>query len=96
MSPDDKEFEQIYESLPSGLVVVTCAPKSLIALRSFCFSLKGASIRCGSNAIYFNGGYSVSEWETVGIQRLKDLIQEHSTRGIRMFLVSRFWGLFSR
>src|ERR1022692_3073037 len=52
MSQDDKDFEEIYQSLTPGLVIAACSPESghvAQMLRSFCFSLKGAAIRCGSD-----------------------------------------------
>jgi hypothetical protein len=85
MYTDDEDFEEIYQSLTPGLVIVACSAKSLISmLRSFCYSLKGAAIRCGSDAVIFTG--SPIDWEVVGTQ----MIEEHRTRGIRVFLINRF------
>jgi hypothetical protein len=85
MSRDDKEFEEIYQSLAPGLVIVACSPKSLRTLRSFCFSLKGAAIRCDSDAILVSTGGTRINWEAVGAQ-----IVEHGSQGIRVFLINRF------
>jgi hypothetical protein len=85
MYTDDEDFEEIYQSLTPGLVIVACSAKSLISmLRSFCYSLKGAAIRCGSDAVIFTG--SRIDWEAVATQ----MIEEHRTRGIRVFLLNRF------
>jgi hypothetical protein len=85
MFTDDKDFEEIYQSLTPGLVIVACSAKSLISmLRSFCYSLKGAAIRCGSDAVIFTD--SPIDWEAVGTQ----MIEEHRTRGIQVFLINRF------
>jgi len=84
MFTDDKDFEEIYQSLTPGLVIVACSAKSLSTLRSFCYSLKGAAIRCGSDAVIFTD--SPIDWEAVGTQ----MIEEHRTRGIQVFLINRF------
>lgn len=85
MSPDDNQFEEIYRSLAPGLVIAACSPKSMITLRSFCFSLKGAAIRCGSDVMLYTGGAAPIDWEAVGAQ-----IQEHGNRGVRVFVINRF------
>ena len=97
MSPDDSEFQQIYESLPPGLVVAACTSKSFgmmmslneEILTSFCRSLKGAAIRCGSNAMHFWWGYSGKNWKTKGIEHFTSFIEKHNAAGVRLFLINR-------
>jgi hypothetical protein len=88
MSPDDHDFDTIYRSLPSGLIVIACPWNSVETLESFCLSLKGAAIRCGSNAMLFLWGYSRENSKTVGIQHLRNLIEKHQPQGVRLFLVN--------
>ena len=88
MSRDDKDFEEIYQSLTPGLVIASCSAESghtAQMLRSFCFSLKGAAIRCGSDVMLYTGGDGAVDWADVGVQ-----IQEHGARGIRVFVINRF------
>ncbi len=81
----DKYFDEIYQSLPTGLVIAACGPKSLVALRSFCFSLKGAAIRSGSDAILYRNLPIPIDWNAVSAQ-----MEEACTRGVRLFIVNRF------
>ena len=88
MSQDDKDFEEIYQSFTPGLVIAACSAESghtAQMLRSFCFSLKGAAIRCGSDVMLYTGGDGAIDWADVGVQ-----IQEHGARGIRVFVINRF------
>jgi len=85
MSQDDRDFEEIYRALTPGLVVAACTAKSLVALRSFCFSLKAAAIRCGSDVMLYSGTEVPIDWDAVGIQT-----QEHGARGVRVFVINRF------
>jgi hypothetical protein len=85
MSQDNRDFEEIYRSLTPGLVVAACTAKSLVALRSFCFSLKAAAIRCGSDVMLYSGTEVPTDWDAVGIQT-----QEHGARGVRVFVINRF------
>ena len=88
MSPDNREFEKIYQSLTPGLVIAACSAESGFSaqmLRSFCFSLKGGAIRSGSDVMLYSGEGGPIDWEDVGIQ-----IQEHGARGIRVFVINRF------
>lgn len=97
MFSDDSAFQQIYESLPPGLVVAACTSKSIgmmlfsdeDILTSFCRSLKGAAIRCGSNAMHFWWGYSQKNWKTKGIEHFRSFIEKHNAAGVRLFLVNR-------
>jgi hypothetical protein len=84
ISPDDRDFEEIFGSLQPGLVLVVCSPKSLRTLRSFCCSLKQAALRRGSDAMLLQCNSSM-DFETIGNQ-----IVEHGTRGVRVFLLNRF------
>src|SRR5260370_16776509 len=88
MPSDDKEFDEIYRSITPGLVVAACSPKSMITLRSFCFALKGAAIRCGSDVMLHSGGDGAIDWNAVGAQ-----ITEHAARGVRVFAINRFHDL---
>ncbi len=88
MSPDDNDFEQIVRSLPPGLIFTACPLDSAETLLSFCYSLKGAAIRCGSNAMLFLWGYSRENWKTRGIEHLRNLIEKHNAEGVRLFLVN--------
>jgi hypothetical protein len=97
MSPDEKEFQQLYRSLPSGLIVAACTPKSFDAspalydtniLESFCRSLKDAAIRCRSDAMNFYWGYSRKNWLTKGIQHFRSFVEKHRANGIRVFLLN--------
>jgi hypothetical protein len=81
----DKYFDEIYQSLPPGLVIAACGPKSLVALRSFCFSLKGAAIRSGSDAMLYRDLPIPIDWNAVGAQ-----MESACTRGVRLFIVNRF------
>lgn len=86
--PDDSEFEEIYQSLTPGLVIAACSAESGYSaetLRSFCFSLKGGAIRCGSDVMLYSVGGGPIDWGDVGVQ-----IQEHGARGIRVFVINRF------
>ena len=85
MFSDDKDFEEIYLALTPGLVVVACTPKSLVALRSFFFSLKGAAIRCGSDVMLYRDLATPLDWEAVGEQ-----LKEQCARGVRVHVVNRF------
>jgi hypothetical protein len=88
MSPDDSEFEKIYRSLPPGLVLVACGGGYFQPLRSFCFSLKGAAIRIGTNAMHFDWNLSRENWDSSGgIQHFRDFIDLHHSQGIRMFII---------
>lgn len=100
MSQDDKDFEEIYQSLTPGLVIAACSPESghvAQMLRSFCFSLKGAAIRCGSDVMLYTGGDGAVDWADVGVQ-IQGLViaacsaesGEHGARGIRVFVINRF------
>ena len=84
MAPDDGCFDGVFQSLRPGVVLVACSPKSLQTLRSFCFSLKGAALRSGSDATLIHCETPIS-WESVGIQ-----IAKHGALGIRVFLLNRF------
>jgi len=81
----DKYFDEIYQSLPTGLVIAACGPKSLVALRSFCFSLKGAAIRSGKDALLYKDLPMPIDWNAVGAQ-----MNESGGRGVRLFIVNRF------
>jgi len=81
----DKYFDEIYQSLPTGLVIAACGPKSLVALRSFCFSLKGAAIRSGSDAMLYRDLPIPIDWNAVSTQ-----MEEACTRGVRLIIVNRF------
>ncbi len=81
----DKYFDDIYQSLPTSLVIAACAPKSLVALRSFCFSLKGAAIRSGSDAMLYRDLPIPVDWNAVSAQ-----MEESCSRGVRLFIVNRF------
>ena len=100
MSRDDKDFEEIYQSLTPGLVIASCSAESghtAQMLRSFCFSLKGAAIRCGSDVMLYSGGGGPIDWADVGVQ-IQGLViaacsaesGEHGARGIRVFVINRF------
>jgi hypothetical protein len=88
MSLDDSDFEQIVRSFPPGLIVTACPLDSAEILLSFCYSLKGAAIRCGSNAMLFLWGYSRENWKTRGIEHLRNFIEKHNAEGVRLFLVN--------
>lgn len=81
----DKYIDEIYHSLPTGLVIAACGPKSLAALRSFCFSLKGAAIRSGADALLYKDLPMPIDWNAVGAQ-----MNESGGRGVRLFIVNRF------
>jgi hypothetical protein len=85
MFSDDKDFEEIYQALTPGLVVVACTPKSLVALRSFCFSLKGAGIRCGSDVMLYRDLGTPLDWDAMGVQ-----LKEQCARGVRVHVINRF------
>jgi hypothetical protein len=88
MSPDDGEFERIYQSLPPGLVVVASGGEYFRLLQSFCFSLKGAAIRKGADAIHFNWNCSRENWDnTGGIQHFRDFIELRHSHGVRLFFI---------
>jgi len=97
VSPDDSQFEQLYQSLPTGLVVAACTSKSFgmmlslneEILTSFCRSLKGAAIRRDSNAMHFWWGYSRKNWKTRGIEHFRTFVQKHNANGVRLFLINR-------
>jgi hypothetical protein len=99
MSRDDKDFEEIYQSLTPGLVIASCSAESghtAQMLRSFCFSLKGAAIRCGSDVMLYTSGDGPIDWADVGVQ-IQGLViacsaesGEHGARGIRVFVIHRF------
>ena len=87
-SPDDREFEQIYLDLPSGLVVVACGGGPFRPLQSFCFSLKGAAIRKGSDAMHYPWDCSRENWDNLGgIRHFSDFIGQHAVRDVRLFLI---------
>jgi len=87
-SPDDREFEQIYQNLPPGLVVVACGGGPFRPLQSFCFSLKGAAIRKGSDAVHFIWDCSRENWDNLGgVRHFSDFIGQHAVRGVRLFLI---------
>lgn len=88
MSPDDNDFEQIVRSFPPGLIVTACPWDSAETLQSFCYSVKGAAIRCGSNAMLFLWGYSRENWKVQGIEHLRNFIEKHNAEGVRLFLVN--------
>lgn len=85
MFSDDKDFEEIYHALTPGLVVVACTPKSLVALRSFFFSLKGAAIRCGADVMLYRDLGTPLDWDAVGVQ-----LKEQCARGVRVHVINRF------
>jgi hypothetical protein len=88
MSPDDHTFEQIYEALPPGLVVVACGGEYFQLLQSFCFSLKRAAIRKGIDAIHFNWNGARENWDSLGgIQHFRDFIEPLHLQGVRLFLI---------
>lgn len=58
-------------------------------LTSFCRSLKGAAIRCGSNAMHFWWGYSRNNWKTRGIEHFRSFIEKHNAVGVHLFLINR-------
>ena len=87
-SPDDREFEQIYQNLPPGLVVVACGGGHFRPLQSFCFSLKGAAIRKGSDAVHYPWDCSHKNWDNLGgVRHFSDFIGQHAVRGVRLFLI---------
>jgi chaperonin cofactor prefoldin len=87
-SPDDREFEQIYQNLPPGLVVVACGGGPFRPLQSFCFSLKGAAIRKGSDAVHYPWDCSHKNWDNLGgVRHFSDFIGQHAVRGVRLFLI---------
>lgn len=85
MFSDDKDFEEIYQALTPGLVVVACTPKSLVALRSFFFSLKGAAIRCGADVTLYRDLGTPLDWDAVGVQ-----LKEQCALGVRVHVLNRF------
>jgi hypothetical protein len=85
MFSDDKDFEEIYKSLTPGLVIAACTPKSLVALRSFFFSPKGAAIRRGSDVMLYRNLGTPIDWEAVFMQ-----MKEQYSMGVRVFVVNRF------
>ena len=87
-SPDDGEFEQIYQSLPAGLVIVACGGGYFRPLQSFCFSLKAAAIRKGNDAVHVNWDCSRANWDSSGgIQCFSDCVEVHRSRGVRLFFI---------
>jgi len=88
VSPDDNTFETIYQSLPPGLVLVACGGGYFRPLQSYCFSLKGAAIRKGADAMHFNWNCSREDWDRLGgIQHFRDFIELHHSHGVRLFLI---------
>jgi hypothetical protein len=88
MSPDDSEFEQVYHALPPGLVTVASGGGNFRLLQSFFFSLKGAAIRIGANAMHFNWNGSRENWDVLGgLQYFTDFIDIHQAQGVRLFFV---------
>ena len=86
-SPDDRDFEAIYQALPAGIVLVACGGGYFRPLQSFCFSLKGAAIRLGTDAAYFDWNGSREKWDEMGgIQYFKEFIRQYATHGVRVFL----------
>ena len=85
ISPDNGDFEQIFQALSPGLVLVTCSVESLRTLGSFCSSLTVAATRCGSHAANVSPVTPRINWEAVGNQ-----IAEQGSRGVRVFLINRF------
>src|SRR5580658_9523117 len=92
MSSDENQFEELYQSLPSGLIVAACTSIEEEVLTSFCRSLKGAAIRLGSNAMHFWWEYSRPNWKTRGMEHFRVFVDKHSVNGIRLFLVNRSIG----
>jgi len=87
-SPDDREFEEIYKALRAGLLIVACGGGHFRPLQSFCFSLKGAAIRLGTDAVYFDWNSSRETWEQQGgIQHFSEFIRRHASHGVRLFLI---------
>src|ERR1051326_2711382 len=94
---DDAEFDQIYEFLPSGLIVATCTAQSFEMsvpvhekiLTSFCLSVKRAGSRSGSNAIDVKWDYSRRQWKLRGVAQLQAAIEEYRAKNVRIFLLNR-------
>jgi hypothetical protein len=88
MSPDDGTFDQLYQSLPPGLIVVACGGGAFQPLQSFCFSLKGAAIRKGTDAMHFDWDCSLENWDaTGGIQRFRDFVELNRSHNVRLFFI---------
>jgi hypothetical protein len=88
-SPDDQQFEEMYRGIPLGLTVAAAKLDHLETLRSFCYSLKGAAIRLGSNAMFFLCGYSKRQWLTKGIEHFRSFVEKHQANGVRLFLIDQ-------
>ena len=95
-SPDDRDFETIYRSIPVGLTVVAAKLDHFETFRAFCFSLKGAAIRLGSNAMLFPWQYSKRNWLTRGMQHLSSFVEKHKANGVRLFLIDQPTGWADR
>lgn len=85
----DRDFEEIYRSIPVGLTVVACKSDHSETLRSFCYSLKGSAISLGSNAMFFLSGYGNRQWLTKGIQHFRRFVEKHKANGVRLFLIDQ-------
>ena len=88
-SPDDGLFQEIYRGIPVGLTITATRPDDSDTLRSFCYSLKGAAIRHGSNAMFFIWQYGNRQWLTKGIQHFRGFVEKHKTNGVRLFLIDQ-------
>jgi len=86
-SPDDRDFEKIYWNIPVGVTVVAAKLDHSETLRSFCYSLKGAAIRLGSNAMFFFWHYSKRNWPDRGVRHLRNFVEKHKGNGVRLFLM---------
>jgi hypothetical protein len=55
MNSDLGCFDEIYENIPIGVTIMAAKLDQFEILRPFCYSLKGAAIRCEGDAMFSTG-----------------------------------------
>ncbi len=96
MNSDLGCFDEIYENIPIGVTIMAAKLDQFETLRPFCYSLKGAAIRCEGDAMFFYWQYSKRNWLEKGIQHFCSFTEDHTSRGTKPFLLDQRGGSIDR